>query len=253
MHLYTVGDSYTHGDELADDPESGYCLDNSYRLAKSWPGRLSKFRDMELTNEGRGGASNDYCLRKMMKFTGDWLADGKNPSDLFVIIGWSHWNRREFYKPEEPTANEEYRYRKFIIPGTPERRVFLSSRMSSEECDFFDLYEQHFFAESHSTTLTLQHHISAQCYLAQMKIPYLFFNCAWHVTADCSPSAHLADLIDRRRFYGYDNVRLTFPTWTYDNGYRGRKPKGHPDEIAHNMWARHLSEYIMQKELLKPD
>ena len=242
----------THGDELAEDPETGVCIDHEYRLANSWPGRVASIRNMEFTNEGRGGASNDYCTRKMMNFTSNWIAEGKDPRDLLVIIGWTHCNRREFYKPEE-RGREDYKYRSFLVPSTPEKRAFFASRVSSEETNFFGLYEKYFFAESHSVTLTLQHQVASQCYLTQMKIPYLFFNCAWCPPVDVSPSKHLSSLIDSRRFYGYDDRNLTFGRWANNNGHRDRKPRGHPNEVAHDAWAKNLSEYINQNELLKYD
>jgi hypothetical protein len=252
MHLYAVGDSHTHGDELAEDPATGICIDHAYRLANSWPGRFAALHGIEFTNEGRGGSSNDYSLRKMMKFTSTWLANGKNPADLLVIIGWTHSNRREFYKPDD-RYGEEYKFRNFLVPSSPERRVDFAKRASAEETAFFNLYEQHFFTEEHSITLTLQNQLSAQCYLKQAKIPYLFFNCAWSPDATLSPSGHLANLIDTRRFYGFNEYQLTFSRWARNNGYPRRNPRGHPDEVAHNAWAQNLLDYISQNGLLQPD
>ena len=77
--LYTIGDSFTYGDEL-ENPET-----------ECYPYLLSKKLGCELVNEALPGASNDWMFRKTVK----WISN-KNLDDIFmVIVGWSNPHRRE--------------------------------------------------------------------------------------------------------------------------------------------------------------
>jgi len=77
--LYTIGDSFTYGDEL-ENPET-----------ECYPYLLSKKLGCELVNEALPGASNDWMFRKTVQ----WISN-KNLDDIFmVIVGWSNPHRRE--------------------------------------------------------------------------------------------------------------------------------------------------------------
>ena len=77
--LYTIGDSWTYGDEL-DNP-----------IEESWPSVLSKDIGCELVNEGVNGGSNDWMFRR----TVEWVSKHKSIDGVIVIVGWSEPNRRE--------------------------------------------------------------------------------------------------------------------------------------------------------------
>ena len=86
--LYTIGDSWTYGDELINPKEV------------SWPSVLSRELDCELINQAAPASSNDWMFRKTI----EWVCTQKDVSNTLVIVAWSEPNRRE----------ENY---KFIIYG----------------------------------------------------------------------------------------------------------------------------------------
>ncbi len=74
--LLTIGDSFTHGDELSD-------------VYQAWPYRLSDKLGYEVHNLGQSGCSNASILRRTL----EELAT--NHYDL-VIIGWTYPGRIEW-------------------------------------------------------------------------------------------------------------------------------------------------------------
>ena len=73
MRLLTVGDSFTYGEELADN-------------RSAWPNLLANKCGYEVTNLGRPGESNTGILRNAML--------NVDNADI-VIIAWSHYARME--------------------------------------------------------------------------------------------------------------------------------------------------------------
>jgi len=67
--LYTIGDSFTYGDEL-DDPKH------------AWPYVLGDLLGYRVDNLARNGASNDYILQTTVQYL------ETNSPDL-IIVGWT--------------------------------------------------------------------------------------------------------------------------------------------------------------------
>ena len=79
MKLYTIGDSWTYGDELVNPKE------------ESWPSVLSKELDCELVNDAQCGGPNDWMFRRTI----EWVCQQKSLDNTIVIVAWSEPNRRE--------------------------------------------------------------------------------------------------------------------------------------------------------------
>ena len=77
--LYTIGDSWTYGDEL-ENPKK-----------ECWPSVLSKDIGCELVNMGSNGGPNDWMFRKTI----EWVSCQENLDDTILIVAWSEPNRRE--------------------------------------------------------------------------------------------------------------------------------------------------------------
>jgi len=65
--LYTIGDSFTYGAELAN-PEQD-----------AWPVLVARKVNMKLLNEGEPGVGNEYIIKKTI------LAVSKHKPDLVII------------------------------------------------------------------------------------------------------------------------------------------------------------------------
>lgn len=95
--LYANGCSMTYGYELIDDPQTHDCLDDAYRKAHAWPGRLAvRVGAAKVVNDSIPGGSNDRILRTTIQWLTDFLAAGGDAArrSLLVVIGWSDPIRR---------------------------------------------------------------------------------------------------------------------------------------------------------------
>ena len=79
MILYTIGDSWTFGDELKNPQKESY------------PYLLSQKLNCELVNDAVCGGPNDWMFRKTI----EWVCSRDNLDDVIIIVGWSSVNRRE--------------------------------------------------------------------------------------------------------------------------------------------------------------
>ena len=79
MQIYTVGDSFTYGEEL----------ENRF---KAWPYLLAEKINGDVINDGKPAGSNDYMIRKLI----DHVLSGKEKTPDIVVIGWSSPGRIEW-------------------------------------------------------------------------------------------------------------------------------------------------------------
>ena len=94
------GDSWTAGDMINPDLKTtnvNMSENDSYRLSKVWPSDLGKLTNVEIKNISRAGSSNDGIVRRTLDNVNDYLEQGNNVEELFVIIGWSSPERKDFY------------------------------------------------------------------------------------------------------------------------------------------------------------
>ena len=67
MNLYTIGDSFTYGDELPD-------------RSKAWPYLVAKALGYTVDNLAQPGASNDYIVRTTVNYLN---------TQIFFISRWT--------------------------------------------------------------------------------------------------------------------------------------------------------------------
>jgi hypothetical protein len=94
------GDSWTSGDMINPELKVTWVNDptnDSYRLPKVWPHMLGKLLNTEVLNISQAGSSNDGIVRRTLDNVNHYLEQGNNPEELFVIIGWSSPERKDFY------------------------------------------------------------------------------------------------------------------------------------------------------------
>ena len=110
MTLFTIGDSWTYGDEL-DNPKK-----------ESYPSFYPKKLNCRLINYAVNGGSNDWMFRKTI----EWVCSQNNLDDVIIIVGWSGVNRRE----------ENYKIY-HGIHRNDEVDKFIFSRLSNNELDHY--------------------------------------------------------------------------------------------------------------------
>ena len=100
--LLCDGDSWTAGDIVdpdifGDQLEHVNHPDNKpYRLPRVWPHKLGKLLGVEVENTSVAASSNDAIVRRVVENVLDILKR-YDSSGVFVIIGWSSPERKDFY------------------------------------------------------------------------------------------------------------------------------------------------------------
>ena len=216
---------------------------------------ISEKYDMNLHNLGIEGGSNFYIQKKLIQFF------GKNPlsRDTFVIIGWSHpqrrlyWNNKKkdwFNDTNHINMKETDRFKEPFIHKTwtyKERQNFVTNFLNSS------------FAEN---SHYIEHIISTQSFMELNKIPYIMFNSLWDMFSDGKNSyqgkmvididwdeigerpnlnRELWDnLVDKDTFYSkvfHEMIGEDKSLWYSEND-------NHPNDISHKLWSDKLIKFI---------
>jgi len=218
---------------------------------------ISEKYDMNLHNLGIEGGSNFYIQKKLIQFF------GKNPlsRDTFVIIGWSHpqrrlyWNNKKkdwFNDTNHINMKETDRFKEPFIHKTwtyKERKNFVTNFLNSS------------FAEN---SHYIEHIISTQSFMELNRIPYIMFNSLWDMFSDggmyqarmtidinenelqpkyAKPTINRLmwkNLINEDKFYEetfIDMIGNDKSLWYSDND-------NHPNEKAHKLWSDKLVKFI---------
>lgn len=108
--LYVNGDSWTAGHFIdpklqkegvkdCNDPRN-----DAYRLRNTWPHHVGRVLGLNVINGAHAGASNDRIVRSTMDdLLG--LLKTKKAKDIFVMIGWSSPERKDFFYKEQNGQN----------------------------------------------------------------------------------------------------------------------------------------------------
>jgi len=209
--LYTIGDSFTYGAELANPS------------ADAWPSLLANKLGMSLFNEGKPGVGNEYIIKRTI------LAVSKHRPDL-VVIGWTSCSRREF-------ADEKG---VFDIWPTHNRRRFNNAKLGHRLplIDYITRYNN----DLHEYRGWLRQLVLLQSFLQVNNQKYLMlsthdnqhrFGKFWTQCQD------YYDLIDHTKFVGWPNDGMV--EWAYGTPHG---PGGHFLEQGHQRVAEKIAEYI---------
>ena len=219
---------------------------------------ISEKYDMNLHNLGIEGGSNFYIQKKLIQF----FAKNKNNSlfdDTFVIIGWSHPQRRLYWNNNKKdwfndtnhiNMKETDRFKEPFIHKTwayKDRQNFATNFLNSS-----------FSENSHY----MEHIISTQSFMELNKIPYIMFNSLWDMFSD-GKSPYQAEMIidtdwdeigerpnlnrelwdnfvDKDTFYlkiFHDMIGEDKSLWYSEND-------NHPNDKSHKLWSERLIKFI---------
>ena len=92
-YLLAVGCSHMAGSEIEG---AGYTSRSKTNLSKAWAGQVAKALNLNYINLAQTGGSNEYILRTTIEFVSNWVAQGRDPAELLVVIGWTTQERLEF-------------------------------------------------------------------------------------------------------------------------------------------------------------
>jgi hypothetical protein len=212
MILYTIGDSFTYGDEL-NNPKKD-----------AWPVLLSNKLGMSLINEGRSGIGNEFIVKKTIQ------AVSKYKPNL-VIIAWTSCGRVEF--SDQYGAYD-------IWPGY-NSRAFSHDRSGKLEYrhELIKYISKH-NNDVHEYRRWLRQVILLQSFLQSHSIDYIMctvFDNQHRFKKYYDGNKGYYELIDHTRFVGWPNDGMV--EWAYGTP---QGPGGHPLEQGHRKIAEKIYE-----------
>ena len=214
MKLYTVGDSFTYGEELEDR--------NS-----AWPHVLGNLLGYNVVNEGKRGTGNHWCVKRTIN------AVTQHTPDL-VVVGWTSCGRQEF--------NDEHGA--FTIwPGCTEHAYWLNP----DQAAFADRGTLSRWLTQYSEPVYefrnwIRQVILLQSFLKQCNIQYRFVNTFDNLDLmqTLNHQAHdLINMIDTANFVGWPNQQMVEIMGDTPKG-----PGGHPLELGHQLIAEAIYETL---------
>tara|TARA_B100001113_G_scaffold215745_1_gene176936 strand:+ start:2539 stop:3372 length:834 start_codon:yes stop_codon:yes gene_type:complete len=267
------GDSWTSGDiinpklKLAGEehPYVNHPKNDDYRLPKVWPHKLGKLLDVDVLNIAHAGSSNDGVVRRTMRKVKELLLEYKT-KDLFVIIGWSSPERKDFYYRGEHESWET------IYPAQ-------GSSSDKDLESFYKIYVEKFWNDVEYVERYIQQNLLLHYYLKEHNIDHIFFDAFYETKGDRSifSSTDIDDIIIK---VGYDTKGhyelIEYFTklkkeFTLDTTFRSHlldkdKPfthegkefysfkkelfnaeDHHPSESGHETWANYLKDKLYEK------
>ena len=229
MKLIINGDSHTAGAEAVnahafaeDDGKYVYMgrAPHPDNLKASWGKKLGNMLNLATHVLAESASSNDRILRT----TNDWLSS--HPSDVFVIIQWSTWEREEW------NINGEY----FQVNASGIDWVPESHKQQYKE--FVANVDWNRCTENWHKRIIRYHE-----YLNEQGIPHLFFN-------GNTDFGKIKDQFDFGPAY-MDPYTGSYHDWLQANGYNTVSPDSyHYDERAHGAWAKHVMRHILDNKLI---
>jgi len=243
-YVYAIGDSFTNGDELAEGEKRGVCIDNEYRLKNVYSARMAHYLGIpfeNVTNDGIGAGSNCRCVRRTMKVTSEWIDEGKDPSKLLIVIGWSMCRRTELYLVQDQEEFEtEDHYNRYYAHFNDTGNM-LSGFMAA--------HRENFVGTGESNTRYGTQLVTMQSYLKEYGFPFLFFNSCWRAKPKLSQNAAAFKLVDKNRFIGFHDRLGTMCNYLTFVKKLEMNPRGHPTEKGHDLWGKLLADKFLELDL----
>lgn len=279
MRLVASGDSWTWGAELVDPieepvpiitlPGGGFDrqykpINMEYRFKHRYINQFANLINAdELVDLSRCSYSNDAIVRTLI----DWLVQegylsGRDTSDLFVTIGWTSPERREFFHKEQWGDTNWLEFGPWSADkdhGKEGINKFI--RYYIEEFWNIGEYIHRWIRQLWQTELLLKHY----------KIKYVMHQAFYHdhdkVIHQWNDESYKKDiaknitLADKRLWDSLDSIRFMHkdsPTTGTMHHYIINQVDNssdvfvvmHPNHHGHKLWAQHMYEYCKGYNLL---
>ena len=146
------GDSWTSGDMINPELKTlnvNHKDNDDYRLPKVWPYKLGKLLGVDILNTSMAGSSNDGIVRRVVSNVLDLLKE-YDSKDIFVIVGWSSPERKDFYFND---GNDKYW--ETIFPNAI-NDIDQISDIEKERQEFYKTYLQYYWNEGDDPSHILQ-------------------------------------------------------------------------------------------------
>jgi len=233
MILYVNGDSHTAGAEAVnsyafaeDDPNLFHLgrLPHPDNLNVSWGRKLSILLKMAFFCDAESAASNDRIIRTTKQYINEYPQD---VTDLFVIIGWSTWEREEWL------IDDVY----YQINASGDDIVPESHKEKYKEY-VANINWRHKTNKAHEEIFNLHQ------WLADKNIKHLFFN-------GNNNFSEIRTKFDWNNCYINPYGDFSYNDYLISNGFFTVSPKSyHFAEDAHTEWSKYILRYIVKTQML---
>jgi hypothetical protein len=267
--ILTEGDSWTAGDILDPKLEArgitniDHRDNDAYRLPKVWPDKLSKLTNIEVRNTSHAGSSNDGIEKRVISQVGN-LLEKYNADEIFVIVGWTSPERKDFYYKDIMNESDSGRW-ETIYPASP--AIHTPSNGFEE---FTKLYTTYFWNQEEYIMRYLIQNINIHTYLNSHNIKHIFFD-AFYETFEATNDPQKHGILDsvnlikaiKRIPFSSENLQIkkqyiklrksnfldiTFKefilTTLNENKQDDLFDNHHPTELSHQKWATYLKEHL---------
>lgn len=272
MILLGCGDSWCWGDELIDkelypkykfgDDLGNLKNNDTYREKNRYLNMLGqKLGTEQIHCLAFRGSSNDAIFRTLV----DYLANekylfGRSTKQLFVSIGWTSPERREFYFKEKWGSDN-------WMPVGPWQLDHDGTRPYL--CDFQNLLFEHFWHTAEYMNRWTRQLYFTELLLKSLNISYVMHQAFYHSNLktidewDSNDLKNAKDYISKQddliyksldniKFIGKNDTDMTFHNYIL-NQVNGDTKKvfaeWHPNELGHKLWADFLYKYIRDNNL----
>lgn len=215
MLLFTVGDSFTYGEEL------------THRDKDAWPVLVAKHLGYKLVNQGSPGTSCDYAVKQTVK------AVSRMRPDL-VIVAWSSAGRMEF--ADDGGAFD-------IWPGS--NLEIWNHRHQGHRKELVK-YITRYNNTNWEYRRWLRNCVLLQSFLKQENVAYRFVNTFDNLVYGnkyIEDSVEYTSLLDTKNFIGWPDKG--FIDWI-EGSPKG--PNGHPLELGHKRIAEKIIDNLNMEE-----
>lgn len=272
--ILTEGDSWTAGDILDPKLEArgitniDHRDNDAYRLPKVWPDKLSKLTNIEVRNTSHAGSSNDGIEKRVISQVGN-LLQKYNSDEIFVIVGWTSPERKDFYYKNVMDESDDGRW-ETIYPASP-----TIHEPSDGFEEFTKLYTTYFWNKEEYIMRYLIQNINIHNYLNSQNIKHVFFD-AFYETFEATndPKKHgildsvtLMKAIKRLplsvennyikeqyiKLHDSNFLPITFKEFILTTLKEHKQvdlfDNHHPTELSHQKWAHYLKTYLSDETL----
>ena len=287
MILIANGDSWTFGCEIVDPaviqeyPKFGHLTEidhlqenDSYRLSRIWPTMLAKLLNANVINLSEPGDDNSSILARTQEYVLFLLNSGIDPKNLFIVIGWTSPERRNFWYK---SSDNKHSYKVKLNPHTMEHEQKpISELTKTYALNFWNPEEyiiryvttilnfQNFCVSNGIKFLSFnsfyrQKHVGIDQWVdinIEEQINSLNTGNLYFITDDSSRITHKINYntiwnnVDGVKYYNKSKISNSFKSYideTYgETGYTG----WHPNEYSHKSWANELYKYIQKHNIL---
>lgn len=282
--LIVSGDSWSFGSEIVDpsfknkDIIDWDACNDEYRTSNIWPNILSnELKFDRLKNLSFPAISNDRITRSLVNYiTKYYLYEDKPTDDIFVIVGLSSPERKEFfYKDNQGTwvtlwPAWEHNY---------SEHVGMSDFAKSYICYFNNVeeylnryvnqiyYLQNFFKANNIKYLIFQSFYQPTEFHNKINewndTPYITeWNTSFHGSGDTIDSKYymgssepeIWKLIDSTRFMNKNEKNHSFHGYLLEQQIKDNNSYFvglHPNEKGHKIWSDKLTNYIVKNNLYR--